>query len=58
MLMVQEAGGVVMNYAGEPFTGMLEEPYLIACHSDHADYFVGLVREGLNKGERSLYDSN
>jgi len=47
VLMVQEAGGVVVNYEGAAFEGMTEHPYLIACRQDHKDYFIRLVREGL-----------
>ncbi|MBP1990564.1 inositol monophosphatase family protein [Paenibacillus eucommiae] len=48
MLMVKEAGGLVIDYEGRPFTGMSSEPYMIACHPDRKDYFLNLVQEGLN----------
>lgn len=47
ILMVKEAGGIVMDFEGNPFEGMNEEPYLIACHPDHKDYFLRVVKEGL-----------
>jgi len=49
VLMVKEAGGIVMDYKGNPFTGMNEEPYLIACHPDHKEYFLNTVNAGLNE---------
>jgi len=47
VLMVKEAGGIVIDYEGRPFTEMNEEPYLIACHPDHKDQLLGIVRDGL-----------
>lgn len=47
ILMVKEAGGVVFDYEGNPFTGINEQPYLIACLPEHQDYFMNLVKEGL-----------
>lgn len=47
ILMVQEAGGVVIDFEGNVFTGMNEEPYLIACHPDHKEELMRIVREGL-----------
>lgn len=47
VLMVQEAGGIVIDYEGRPFSGMIEKPYLIACHADHKDYFLQMVKDGL-----------
>lgn len=47
VLMVKEAGGIVIDFNGNSFNGMNEEPYLIACHPEHKDYFVRLVNEGL-----------
>lgn len=48
IVMVQEAGGVVIDYDGNPFKGVNEEPYLIACHPDHQTYFMNLVKQGLS----------
>ncbi|CAM4405259.1 inositol monophosphatase [Paenibacillus alkaliterrae] len=48
LLMVKEAGGIVIDYEGTPFTGMRSQPYLIACHPTHQDYFLNMVREGLS----------
>jgi myo-inositol-1(or 4)-monophosphatase len=47
VLMVKEAGGIVIDFAGNPFDEMCEEPYLIACHPDYKDYFLQMVQEGL-----------
>jgi myo-inositol-1(or 4)-monophosphatase len=47
VLMVKEAGGIVIDFHGNPFNEMCEEPYLIACHPEHKDYFLKVVREGL-----------
>jgi len=47
ILMVKEAGGIVIDFQGNEFTGMSSEPYLIACHPDHKNHFVQMVKEGL-----------
>lgn len=47
ILMVQEAGGIVVDFSGKPFRGMNEEPYLIACHPDHKQLLLDVVNEGL-----------
>ncbi len=47
ILMVKEAGGIVIDFEGNPFNGMNEEPYLIACHPEHKEYFLRIVKEGL-----------
>ncbi|MBM7568835.1 inositol monophosphatase family protein [Paenibacillus sacheonensis] len=47
LLMVREAGGVVIDFEGNPFTGMREEPYIIACHPEHREQLLRIVREGL-----------
>jgi len=47
ILMVKEAGGVVVDYEGRPFTGMREEPYLVACHPDNVEELLRTVRAGL-----------
>ncbi|MEK0317224.1 inositol monophosphatase family protein [Cohnella sp. 56] len=47
ILMVKEAGGIVVDFEGRPFTGMRAEPYLIACHPDDADALLQTVRAGL-----------
>ncbi|MEK4434693.1 MULTISPECIES: inositol monophosphatase family protein [unclassified Paenibacillus] len=47
ILMVKEAGAMVMDFDGNLFEGMSSEPYLIACHPEHRDYFLSVVREGL-----------
>jgi myo-inositol-1(or 4)-monophosphatase len=48
VLMVKEAGGVVMDFNGKLFEGMNEEPYLIACHPEHKEFFLKTVNEFLN----------
>jgi myo-inositol-1(or 4)-monophosphatase len=48
ILMVKEAGGIVIDYDGNPFTGMMDEPYLIACHPDHKQALLKVVKEGLS----------
>ncbi|MEC0238499.1 inositol monophosphatase family protein [Paenibacillus dokdonensis] len=48
ILMVKEAGGVVIDFDGNPFDGMSNEPYMIACHPDHQEQMLQLVREGLS----------
>lgn len=47
VLMVKEAGGIVIDYEGVPFNGTNEEPYLIACHPQHKEYYMNIVKEGL-----------
>lgn len=47
ILMVQEAGGIVIDFEGRPFHEMNDEPYLIACHPEHKDYFLKVVKDGL-----------
>ena len=47
VLMVKEAGGIVIDFEGQEFEGMNEEPYLIACHPENKEYFQRIVREGL-----------
>lgn len=52
ILMVKEAGGIVVDFDGNPFVGMNEEPYIIACHPDHKQELLRIVREGLNSFEK------
>jgi len=47
ILMVKEAGGLVIDFNGNEFIGMKDEPYLIACHPDHKDDLLRVVNEGL-----------
>lgn len=53
ILMAKEAGAVVVDFEGRPFTGMNAEPYLIACHPDHLQELVRIVREGLSLTEEA-----
>ena len=46
--MVKEAGGSVIDFQGKPFTGMNNEPYIIACHPEHQERLLRVVREGLS----------
>ncbi|WP_145025569.1 inositol monophosphatase family protein [Paenibacillus sp. Y412MC10] len=46
VLIAKEAGMLVMDFEGNPFDAMTEEPYLIACHPEHRDYFLNMVAEG------------
>jgi len=48
ILMVKEAGGIVVDFEGNPFTEMNEQPYLIACHPDYKDEFIRIVKEGVS----------
>ncbi|AJS58805.1 inositol monophosphatase family protein [Paenibacillus sp. IHBB 10380] len=48
ILMVKEAGGIVIDFEGNPFNGMNEEPYLIACHPDNKEYFLSMINKGLS----------
>ncbi|WIV21218.1 inositol monophosphatase [Paenibacillus polygoni] len=52
ILMVKEAGGIVVDFDGNPFVGMNEEPYIIACHPDHKQELLRIVRDGLNSFEK------
>lgn len=47
LLLVKEAGGLVLNYDGTPFQGMNAEPYLIACPPDRKEMMLRLIREGM-----------
>ncbi|MFF2483073.1 inositol monophosphatase family protein [Paenibacillus sp. NPDC058071] len=49
LLMAKEAGAVVIDFEGQPFEGMKNEPYLIACHPDHREHMLRVVQEGLQK---------
>lgn len=50
ILMVKEAGGIVIDFEGNTFTGMNAEPYLIACHEEHKEKLLTIVRVGLSLG--------
>jgi myo-inositol-1(or 4)-monophosphatase len=47
ILMVKEAGGIVIDFEGKPFEGRNQEPYLIACHPEHKMHFLTMVQNGL-----------
>ncbi|WP_338134404.1 inositol monophosphatase [Cohnella candidum] len=47
LLMVQEAGGSIVDFEGNAFRAMTDEPYLIACHPDRVNELLGIVHEGL-----------
>lgn len=46
LLLVKEAGGLVMNFDGTPFEGMNPEPYLVACLPERKDVLLQLVQDG------------
>jgi len=48
LLMVKEAGGCVIDFNGHEFNGMVDEPYIIACHPQHKEQLLSIVKEGLN----------
>ncbi|MDQ0271639.1 inositol monophosphatase family protein [Cytobacillus purgationiresistens] len=48
ILMVKEAGGIVIDFQGNEVKEISAEPYFIACHPANKEYFLNLVREGLN----------
>ncbi|MFH5184885.1 inositol monophosphatase family protein [Paenibacillus sp. TAB 01] len=47
LLLVKEAGCVVVNFDGTPFTGMNPEPFLIACPPERKEALLQLVQAGL-----------
>ncbi|MFE5320008.1 inositol monophosphatase family protein [Paenibacillus sp. NPDC056579] len=47
VLLVREAGGLVMDFEGRPFEGMNPEPYIVACPPDRKEAMLKLVQEGL-----------
>lgn len=49
ILMVKEAGGIVIDFEGNEFrqTDSSKAPYFIACHPEHKDHFLKLVNDGL-----------
>jgi myo-inositol-1(or 4)-monophosphatase len=51
VLMVKEAGGLVIDFDGNDFVGMNNEPYIIACHPESREFFLQTVREGLDSRE-------
>ncbi|PZM65206.1 inositol monophosphatase family protein [Paenibacillus dendritiformis] len=51
VLMVQEAGGQVMDFQGRPFRTMCREPYLIACSPEAVQPWLELVRQGMQEQE-------
>lgn len=48
LLLLQEAGGAVITFAGEPFVGMSAEPYLIGCHPERKEELLVVVKAGLS----------
>lgn len=45
VLMMQEAGGCVMDFDGHPFSGICREPYLIACHPDNRPLWLDWIQQ-------------
>ncbi|MDP5274158.1 inositol monophosphatase family protein [Chengkuizengella axinellae] len=49
LLLAKEAGAMIMDFEGNTFEGMNPEPYIIACHPDHKERFLEIVKEGLDE---------
>lgn len=49
LLMAKEAGAAIVDFEGNPFTGAMSRPYLIASHPDHTDYFIKMVHTGMRQ---------
>ncbi|NDI35528.1 inositol monophosphatase family protein [Chengkuizengella sediminis] len=47
LLLAKEAGAIIMDFEGNSFEGMNSEPYIIACHPDHKEKFIEIVKDGL-----------
>ncbi|WP_282941392.1 inositol monophosphatase [Paenibacillus sp. RC67] len=47
LLLVREAGGLIMDFEGRPFEGMNAEPYIIACPPERKQAMLRLVQEGM-----------
>lgn len=47
LLLVREAGGLIMDFGGNAFEGMNPEPYIIACQPNRRESMLKLVQEGL-----------
>lgn len=47
ILLVQEAGYIVMDYEGKLFNGVNNKPFLIACLPANKSYFIEMVKNGL-----------
>ncbi|WP_079910135.1 inositol monophosphatase family protein [Paenibacillus sp. 32352] len=54
LLLVREAGGLVMDFDGQPFHGMKPEPCIIACPPDSKEAMLQLVREGMASAAGSI----
>jgi myo-inositol-1(or 4)-monophosphatase len=50
LLLVEEAGALIMDFEGRLFHGMNSEPYLIACHPDRKETLLKLVDDGRKVG--------
>ncbi|MCH7321541.1 inositol monophosphatase [Solibacillus sp. MA9] len=49
VLMVKEAGGIVIDFDGNDFTGSEKFPFLIACHPNKKEVLIDLVNNGLGE---------
>ncbi|TCP55698.1 myo-inositol-1(or 4)-monophosphatase [Tumebacillus sp. BK434] len=49
LLLLKEAGGLVIDFDGEEFAGMQEEPYIIGCHPAKQEELLQVVKAGLMK---------
>ncbi len=48
ILLLQEAGGLVMDFEGKPFSGKRERASLIGCHPARGDAILKIVRDFLH----------
>lgn len=55
LLLVREAGGLVLDFEGLPFEGMNAEPYIIACRPERKEAILRLVQEGLQLKEADTF---
>ncbi|MFF2888236.1 inositol monophosphatase family protein [Paenibacillus sp. NPDC057967] len=49
ILLAMEAGAVVVDFEGNPFSGSADQPCLIACHPEHMSTFMSMVAEGMKR---------
>lgn len=49
LLLLQEAGGLVIDFDGEDFAGMKEEPYLIGCHPAKREELLQIIKDGMQQ---------
>lgn len=49
LLIAREAGAITVDYDGNPFVGMNQEPYILACHPSRKEEYQQIVQDGLRK---------